>query len=1452
MNQQEASPGKEQPIQQNATHTRSRDELAKNEQRFRALIDNSFDLISMIDEKGRIIYQSPAGERMLGYEPGDTIGKAAIDFIHPDDGPEIIDGLAALLKNPGKTIFRTSRVRHKSGHYLWMEGTNTNLLKDENVQAIVGNFRDVTERKLAEEKAKKTEANLKAIFEHSLESFILTDADGVIVELNNNARETNLLTCKEEMKAGRKMVDYIVDDRKQIFLELLDRVLSGESVRYDQCFQDFSGEHYCFDFSINPVREDGSIKGMCFTGRNVTERKLTEQKIAFSEMRYRALVENGSDAVVILSATGIPLYTSPSITRVLGYTEQEAMHLDLFSIIRPEDIEDTQKKLEEVLANPGVPVKGRTGQMLHKDGTWHWYESTVTNMLHNPAIGGIVDNFRDVTEKVNTHLVLKQSQDQLQKIMDNSLDVICTLDENGNFLMTSKASLRVWGYEPEEMVGRAFRDLVTEEDRAATIAVAARVMMGNDVVDFENRYIRKDGSIVPLIWSAVWNPGERTLFCIARDATEKKRLEKTLEAERKRMAGLFAQAPSSMCILRGPDHVYEMANPSYLELSGKKDIIGKTALEVFPELVGQGFFDLLQHVYKTGLPFEGKEVLIQIDKAGDGKLTDYYFDFVFQPYKSGDGETEGVFFFANLVTEQVQARKKIEQKERYFRALVEHATDLIVLTDREGILTYLSPGLEKVTGFVPSDLIGKPFFSIMHPEQAQVSKKILEVLFANPGVPIPRVTSFIHKGGGYVWVEGTVINLLDEDGVNVIVGNYRDITERKMAEEKLLNANRLYSFISQINQTIVQAQDEREVFKEACRIAVEFGKFKMAWVGLVDEENGKINLMFSEGIPQVDVHLFEHVDYAKFGPQDHVMRTGSYYVCNDIESGQDVEGWRPFATRFGILSCMVLPIMKDGKIYGTLNLYSSLLNLFDEQEISLLEEVAGDISFALNVFENDRSRKQMEDDVRVSEMRLKQAQSVAHFGSWSLEFSTGISTWSEEFCHIYGVDPANNMQPQEAWWSFIHPDDREFILAVNKESQDTLSSSAFYHRIIRPDGTLRHIYSQTQYDFDDEGKPAGLHGVAHDITDRKEAEAALAQSEANMRLIMDLIPQSIFVKDIHGKYIFANKSFATLMGLSVEQMAERTIEEIIISNYNTEYLLTRDEEVLQKNATVVIPEFTFTDHDGNKRLLHINKGPFTVAGTKDKAVLCITEDITEQKAAEAERRQMLADIVQRNKDLEQFSYIVSHNLRAPVANILGLSELIKHPGLRLKETDELIGHLSVAAGKLDEVIMDMNNILQVKNTESKRRELVRFSDLVANIRMSIDRYMEREDVQLISDFSAINEMMTVKSYLYSIFLNLISNSIKFRQAEVKPVIEVTSTLRDNKVLLSFRDNGLGIDLKKRGEQVFGLYKRFHFHVEGKGMGLFMVKTQVESLGGKISISSEVNKGTEFLIEFELN
>jgi signal transduction histidine kinase len=150
------------------------------------------------------------------------------------------------------------------------------------------------------------------------------------------------------------------------------------------------------------------------------------------------------------------------------------------------------------------------------------------------------------------------------------------------------------------------------------------------------------------------------------------------------------------------------------------------------------------------------------------------------------------------------------------------------------------------------------------------------------------------------------------------------------------------------------------------------------------------------------------------------------------------------------------------------------------------------------------------------------------------------------------------------------------------------------------------------------------------------------------------------------------------------------------------------------------------------------------------------------------------------------------------------------------------------------------------------RELVAFSELVDDIKESISDLIQKENIQVNYDFSAINEFLTVKPYLYSIFYNLIANSIKYRTLTKNSLIRIRSIKKPDSFQLIISDNGMGIDLVKAGNNIFGLYKRFHPSIEGKGMGLFMVKTQVEALGGKIDIKSNINEGTEFTIEFTMN
>lgn len=244
------------------------------------------------------------------------------------------------------------------------------------------------------------------------------------------------------------------------------------------------------------------------------------------------------------------------------------------------------------------------------------------------------------------------------------------------------------------------------------------------------------------------------------------------------------------------------------------------------------------------------------------------------------------------------------------------------------------------------------------------------------------------------------------------------------------------------------------------------------------------------------------------------------------------------------------------------------------------------------------------------------------------------------------------------------------------------------------------------------------------------------------------------------------------------------------------------------------------------------------------------QDIDASKRTEIERKRIVNDLLKHTENLEQFAYIVSHNLRAPVANILGLANILNKK-LSDADREKAQNYLFAAAAQMDERITDLNTILQIRSEYSEFKESIYLPHLLNDIESSIQNVINKERVKIVSSFDNVNTITTIKSYLHSIFYNLIMNSIKYRKIGVAPIIEIKSELDKDKIRFTFKDNGSGIDLNQHGGKIFGLYKRFHLHVEGKGLGLFMIKTQIEVLGGSISVKSKPNEGTEFTIELPL-
>lgn len=371
-----------------------------------------------------------------------------------------------------------------------------------------------------------------------------------------------------------------------------------------------------------------------------------------------------------------------------------------------------------------------------------------------------------------------------------------------------------------------------------------------------------------------------------------------------------------------------------------------------------------------------------------------------------------------------------------------------------------------------------------------------------------------------------------------------------------------------------------------------------------------------------------------------------------------------------------------------------------------------------------------------------------------------------------------------------------------------------------------------------------------DVSERRRSERLLQKSEANLRTIFDNTNVSYVLSDRKFRVISFNPSALTIY--------KKEFKVDLKEGDNLMDYLPEERKILSKerferalSGEKVNYEMSFTQPQGNKNWYNVNMFAVRDKNNTLLGFIISSEDITARKNTELERTKMLADIVQHNKDLEQFSYIISHNLRSPVANIIGLSNIIKNTEQMNKaDFDRCIDGLVLSASKLDEIIVDLNFILQKRREINENKEMVSFSSLLNDIKTIISELIDRENIVINSNFT-VNKFFTVRSYLHSIFLNLITNSIKYRNTAATTIIDISAHKIDNRIVLTFKDNGLGIDLKNYGDKLFGLYKKFHTHIEGKGMGLYMVKTQVEILGGKISVQSQVGKGTEFTIAFEL-
>ncbi|SKC87202.1 sensor histidine kinase [Ohtaekwangia koreensis] len=241
------------------------------------------------------------------------------------------------------------------------------------------------------------------------------------------------------------------------------------------------------------------------------------------------------------------------------------------------------------------------------------------------------------------------------------------------------------------------------------------------------------------------------------------------------------------------------------------------------------------------------------------------------------------------------------------------------------------------------------------------------------------------------------------------------------------------------------------------------------------------------------------------------------------------------------------------------------------------------------------------------------------------------------------------------------------------------------------------------------------------------------------------------------------------------------------------------------------------------------------------------EIILRNETLEAEVEERTRDLVEYNQQLEQFAFISAHNLRAPVARILGLGNVLGIIRNDPNEVNMIIDRIMFTTEELDRVVKDLNTVLELRKDNTSVITRINLADELKLVKINLEKEIEETHTVFEEDFSNAAVVYTLKPYLDSILMNLISNAIKYRNPNIPPVIRIQSQIVQEHICITVSDNGLGMDLPLYRDKLFTLYSRFHSHVEGKGMGLYLVKTQATALGGKIEVESQTGNGTTFKV-----
>lgn len=464
---------------------------------------------------------------------------------------------------------------------------------------------------------------------------------------------------------------------------------------------------------------------------------------------------------------------------------------------------------------------------------------------------------------------------------------------------------------------------------------------------------------------------------------------------------------------------------------------------------------------------------------------------------------------------------------------------------------------------------------------------------------------------------------------------------------------------------------------------------------------------------------------------------------------------------------------------------------------------------------------------------------------------TFISPRIEE---ILGFKPEELLADPQRWVNAIHPDDNvntmKAIDKLMKGKEVTVSYRQFHPH------TQEYIWIEDRAVpiLNEKGEVTHIYGAARDISEQNTISKDLEEKNEFISRLISSSDQFFYIVAIDQENPF--ESNFTYLSWQIEKIQGGKIADINANPMGWWETVHPDDQqtVIEANRIMFSTKQPITriyrvKHATEDRYIWLEDYVVPVPDEHGmiREFYGSARDITSRKNAELEREQLIIELNKRYNELMQFNYIVSHNLRAPVANLMGLTSLLDISSTK-EEQQTTINYIKEAAGSMDEILQDLNIILSTRSTLNESEETFSLKDVVTLVSSNLSKEIKDTNAIIHTRIEeGADELKSIKSYIQSSVFNLIANAIKYREKNRSLVINVYAGVKSGRTVISVSDNGMGIDLSKNRDRIFGMYSQLHTHYEGKGLGLYMTKTQIEALGGTIDVTSDLGLGTTFTI-----